>query len=163
MPGDEKLRAPPAVQQFFQTLKATMQGSCGDFHAYPVVRLTSQNALANKLESVAMKSIYQFFWQGTGYVVQFTVNRRWQSILKMSQEDPVDTDFDLTTYAENWDQDSRVPAGETVGKIWRKDLQGLLRDEASDATGSALSRVQGLIKTIQDIRDVFEDVSRSDG
>ncbi|KAI8947128.1 hypothetical protein F4801DRAFT_592845 [Xylaria longipes] len=155
MPGDEKVGVSPTVKQYLEIGQAVMQGSPSDFQCYPAVRLPENYALANKLKSVATKSIYRFSWKRTGYVVQFTVNRRWKSIREMNSQAPMETDFDLTIYADNWDQDSRVQAGETVGKIWGADLQGLLRDEAGDR----LSRVQGLIKTILDIRDFFDGSS----
>lgn len=71
----------------------------------------------------------------------------------------METDFEVAVYGQNWDQDSRVEAGQTVGKIWGKDLRGLLRDEDGDASGCALGRVQGLIRSVTEIRDFF-DVSR---
>ncbi|KAI3331885.1 hypothetical protein HD806DRAFT_529658 [Xylariaceae sp. AK1471] len=159
IPGDEELRAPLAVQECLETAEAEMQGSRGDFRCYPVVRLTRKHALAEKLKSVAMKSVYRFSWKATGYVVQFTINRRWESVAEMAQEPPHDTDFDLSIYDENWDQDSRVQFGQTLANIWRNDLGGLLRNEAGDATGSALSRVQGLVKTVLNIRVFFEGAS----
>ncbi|KAI1755058.1 hypothetical protein F4782DRAFT_552207 [Xylaria castorea] len=155
MPGDEKVSASSAVKQYLEMGQAVMQGSSNDFQCYPLVRLPEIYTLANKLKSVATKSIYRFSWKRTGYVVQFTINRRWQSIREMNSQSPMETDFDVTVYADNWDQDSRVQAGETVGKIWGADLQGLLRDEVGDG----LSRVQGLIKTILDIRDFFDGSS----
>ncbi|KAI0548631.1 hypothetical protein F4679DRAFT_316880 [Xylaria curta] len=153
-PGDEKVSAPSTVKKYFEMGQAKMQGSCNDFRCYPIIRLPEHIALANKLKPVVTKSIYRFGWKRTGYVVQFTINRRWQSIREMKQT-PMETDFDVTIYADNWDQDSRVQAGETVGKIWGSDLQGLLQDEVGDG----LSRVQGLIKTILDIRDFFDGSS----
>ncbi|TGJ78381.1 hypothetical protein E0Z10_g10378 [Xylaria hypoxylon] len=161
MPGDEKIRASSAVTQYLGLGQAELKDSCDDFHSYPAVRLPGQYPMAKKLKSVTIKSIYRYNWKRTGYVVQFTINRRWESIHKMNRKAPTDTDFDVTIYADNWDLDSRVQAGETVGKIWGDDLRGLLRDETGDATGSALSRVQGLIETILDIRDFFESASRA--
>ncbi|KAI0404954.1 hypothetical protein F4802DRAFT_615149 [Xylaria palmicola] len=156
MPGDKKFKASQAVLKYLESGTAVLQGSCNDFQCYPRIRLPVGPPLATKLKSLTTKSIYRFGWGTTGYIVQFTINRRWPSIAAMNSSAPTETDFDITIYAENWDQDSRVHAGETVGKIWGGDLQGLLRDEAGDATGSALSRVQGLVKTILDIRDFFE-------
>jgi hypothetical protein len=157
--ADEESEAPLAVQECLETAEAKMQGSPGDFRSYPVVRLTRQHALAKKLKSAAIKVVYRFSWKGTGYVVQFTINRRWRSIAEMATKPPHDTDFDLTIYAENWDQDSRAQPGENVARAWRNDLGGLLRDEAGDARGSSFSRVQGLVKTVLGIRDFFEDAS----
>jgi hypothetical protein len=139
--------------------QAMLRGPRNDFRCYPEVRLPENHTLATKLRSVVLKSMYRFSWKGTGYVVQFTINRRWQSIREMNRQAPMDTDFDVTIYAQNWDEDSRVKPGETVGKIWEKDLRGLLCDEGSNATGCALDRVRGLIKTILDIRDFFESSS----
>ncbi|KAI0862040.1 hypothetical protein F4860DRAFT_513465 [Xylaria cubensis] len=154
MPRDENLSAPSMVKKYLEMGQAVMQGSSNDFRCYPIIRLES-NSLANKLKPVAIKSIYRFGWKRTGYVLQFTINRRWQCIREMKNQAPTETDFDVTIYADNWDQDSQVQAGETVGKIWGADLQGLLRDEVGDG----LSRVQGLIKTILDIRDFLEGSS----
>ncbi|KAJ2987684.1 hypothetical protein NUW58_g4369 [Xylaria curta] len=159
LPGDEKGRVSPAVKQYLEMGQATLQGSPSDLHSYPAVRLPENFALATKLKSVATKSVYRFSWKGSGYIVQFTINRRWSSIHDMHRQPPTETDFDLTIYADNWDEDSRVRAGETVRKIWGSDLGGLLRDE--DATGCALSRVQGLINTMLDIRDFFDDSSHT--
>ncbi|GAW18730.1 hypothetical protein ANO14919_082120 [Xylariales sp. No.14919] len=160
MPGDEKVRASSALQQYLGLGRAEFKGSWYDPHSYPAVHFPENYPLAKKLKGVTVKSIYGYSWKRTGYVVRFAINRRWQNIRDMNRKPPMDTDFDVTIYGDNWDQDSRVRAGETVGKIWGDDLQGLLRDEAGDATGSALSRVQGLVKTIQDIRDFFEGASR---
>ncbi|KAI0489589.1 hypothetical protein F4859DRAFT_509176 [Xylaria cf. heliscus] len=151
MPGDKKVSASSAVKQYLEMGHAVMQGSPNDFQCYPAVRLPENYALVNKLKSVAIKSIYRFSWKRTGYVVQFTINRRWQTIRDMNRQAVTETDFDITIYGDNWDQDSRVEAGETVGKIWGADLQGLLREEVGDGPG----RVQGLVKTILDIRDFF--------
>ncbi|KAI1744306.1 hypothetical protein F4680DRAFT_444335 [Xylaria scruposa] len=155
MPGDEKVSAPSTVKKYLEMGQAVMQGSCNDFQSYPTIRLPEHNALANKLKPVATKSIYRFGWKRAGYVVQFTINRRWQCIREMKNQAPMATDFDVTIYADNWDRDSQVQAGETVGKIWGADLQGLLQDEVGDG----LSRVQGLIETILDIRDFFDSSS----
>ncbi|KAI0443287.1 hypothetical protein F4803DRAFT_550217 [Xylaria telfairii] len=152
MPGDEKVSVSLAVKQYLESGNAVMQGRPNDFHCYPKVRLPEKCALADKLKSAVMKSIYRFSWGRTGYIVEFTINRRWKSIREMNRQAPMETDFNITVYADNWDQDSRVQAGETVGKIWGADLQGLLRDEAGDR----LNRVQGLIKTILDICDFFD-------
>ncbi|KAI1154890.1 hypothetical protein F4825DRAFT_448137 [Nemania diffusa] len=157
-PGDERVKASIAVKQYLETGTAVLQGSHDDFRCYPAVRLSEASKLANKLKSMVMKSIYQFSWKKTGYVVQFTINRRWQSIHDMNRGAAMDTDFDVTIYAQNWDDNSRVKPGETVGKIWEKDLRGLLQDEG-DTTESALGRVRGLIGTILDIRDFFEGSS----
>ncbi|KAI0450157.1 hypothetical protein F5B21DRAFT_508503 [Xylaria acuta] len=155
MPGDEKTSASLAVKQYLEKGRVVMQGTSNDFQCYPAVRLPEAHALSNKLKPVVTKSIYRFGWKRTGYIVQFTINRRWQSIRDMNRQAPMETDFDVTIYADNWDQDSRVQAGETVGKIWGADLQGLLRDEVGDGQ----SRVQGLVKTILDIRDFFDGSS----
>ncbi|KAJ8127659.1 hypothetical protein O1611_g5978 [Lasiodiplodia mahajangana] len=154
--GDENLRASEPVKKYFEMGQAVLQGSRDDFRCYPVVHLPENHAHTNKFKSVALKSIYRFSWKRTGYVVQFTVNRRWESIRQMNRKAQPDTDFDIVIYADNWDQDSRTQPGGTVSKIWGEDLRGLLRDEDGDATGSALSRVQGLIKRILEIRDFFE-------
>ncbi|KAK5628190.1 hypothetical protein RRF57_003905 [Xylaria bambusicola] len=114
-----------------------------------MIRLLANVPLATKLSSVTTKSIYRFYWKGSGYVLQFTINRRWQTIRDMNTKARPEIDFDVTIYGEDWDQDSRVQAGETVGKIWGDDFQGLLRDEEGDA----LNRVQGLIRTVLEIRD----------
>ncbi|KAI3341735.1 hypothetical protein F4824DRAFT_495582 [Ustulina deusta] len=159
MPGNDKKRASLAVKQYLKKGKAELQGSRDDFHSYPAIRLPENSPIATKLKSVTIKSIYRFSWKGSGYIVQFTINRCWESIREMNTKAPMNTDFDVTIYADGWDQDSRVQAGETVGKIWGDDLQGLLRDEAGDATGCALSRVRGLIETILDIRDFLESAS----
>ncbi|KAJ8119518.1 hypothetical protein ONZ43_g3544 [Nemania bipapillata] len=136
-PGDEKVRASPVVKQYLEMGLAVLQGSRDDFRSYPEVRLPENHTLATKLKSTAVKSIYRFHWKDTGYVIQFAVNRRWKTIRDMNRQAPTGTDFDVTVYAQNWDEDSRVKPGETVGKIWEKDLKGLLRDEGSDVTGSA--------------------------
>ncbi|TRX98194.1 hypothetical protein FHL15_000839 [Xylaria flabelliformis] len=154
-PRDEKVGVPSTVKKYLEMGQAVMQGSSINFRCYPTIRLPKSNALANKLKPVATKSIYRFGWRRTGYVLQFTINRRWQCIREMENQAPMETDFDVTIYADNWDQDSQVQAGETVGKIWGADLQGLLQDEVGDG----LSRVQGLIKTILDIRDFLEGYS----
>ncbi|KAI1421053.1 hypothetical protein F5Y12DRAFT_65380 [Xylaria sp. FL1777] len=159
MPGDDKKKASPAVKQYLKKGTAELQGSCDNFRSYPAIRLPG-SPLATKLKSATIKSIYWFSWKGSGYVVQFTINRRWQSIHEMNIKAPADLDFDVTIYGDNWEQDSRVQSGETVGKIWGNELQGLLRDEAGDATGCAVSRVQGLIQTVLDIRDFFDGISR---
>ncbi|KAI1133507.1 hypothetical protein F5Y10DRAFT_259829 [Nemania abortiva] len=157
--GDEKVRTPLAVKKYLEMGEAVLRGSRDDFRCYPVVRLPQSHTLADKFKSVAIKSIYRFSWKRTGYVVQFTINRRWKSIREMNRNGPADTDFDVAIYADNWDQDSRVQPGETVAKIWGEDLRGLLRDEDGDTTGCALSRVKGLVKTILDIRDFFESAN----
>ncbi|KAF2964508.1 hypothetical protein GQX73_g9071 [Xylaria multiplex] len=159
MPGDGRVRASPAVQQYLKLGQATFTGQSSEFRAYPSVRLPQKYSLAEKFKSVTIKSIYRYSWKGTGYVVQFTINRRWQSIRDMNHKAPMSTDFDVSIYGDNWDQDSRVQAGETVGKIWGDDLRGLLPNEATDAARSALSRVEGLLGTILEIRDFFESAS----
>ncbi|GAP90328.2 hypothetical protein SAMD00023353_4600800 [Rosellinia necatrix] len=160
MPGDDKVGVSSTIKQYLSMGHTTMQGPHHDIHCYPVTSLPENHTLANKLKSVAMKSIYRFSWKGTGYVVQFTINRRWQSIREMNRKTPKDTDFNVIIYADNWERDSRVPAGKTVGKIWGSDLQGLLRDETGGIEGCASSRVQGLIETILDIRDFFDSCSQ---
>ncbi|KAI0815679.1 hypothetical protein GGR55DRAFT_699531 [Xylaria sp. FL0064] len=159
-PGDEKQGASPAVKQYLKRAVVELQGSRDGFSLYPAIRLPEASPLATKLKRVTTKTIYRFRWKQSSYVVQFTINRRWESIRQMNTKTPPDIDFDVTIYAENWEGDSRVPAGETVGKRWGDELQGLLLDEAGDATGCALSRVQGLVRTILDIRDFFEGVDR---
>ncbi|KAI1304717.1 hypothetical protein F5Y03DRAFT_165966 [Xylaria venustula] len=159
-PGDEKNRASRAVQQYLEGGKAELQGSCNDFRAYPRIVLHGPPSMATKLGSLTIKSIYRFSWKGSEYVVQLAINRKWKTIRAMNTKAPPETDFDVTIFAENWDQDSRVQAGETVGKIWGNELQGLLRAGAGDAEGCAIGRVQELIRTILDIRDFFESVSR---
>ncbi|KAI8629305.1 hypothetical protein F5Y19DRAFT_475866 [Xylariaceae sp. FL1651] len=161
IPKNQKGKKSTAVQRYFETAEAVMQGSYSDFHAYPTVRLNHQHGLAKKFKSIAIKSVYQFSWKGTEYVVEYTINRRWHGIREMAEHAPPDVDFGLAIYGEHWDQDSRVAAGETVGKIWGSDLRGLLRDEAGDETGSAVSRIRGFLKTIQDIRDFFENTGRA--
>ncbi|KAI0531811.1 hypothetical protein GGR58DRAFT_508092 [Xylaria digitata] len=160
MPGDGRVRISSAVQQYLKLGQARLNGPCNEFRAYPAVRLPEKYSVAEKFKSVAIKSIYRYSWKGTGYVVQFTINRRWQSIRDMNRMAPMGTDFDVTIYGDNWDQDSRVQAGETVGKIWGDDLRGLLPNDATEEAGSALSRVEGLLGTILDIRDFFQSASR---
>ncbi|KAI0430971.1 hypothetical protein F5Y09DRAFT_341162 [Xylaria sp. FL1042] len=158
-PGDEKQGVSPTVKQYFERGEAKLRGSCDDFNSYPAIRLPEASPLATKLKFVTIKTIYQFRWKRSLYVVQFTINRRWKTIREMNTKTPPDMDFDVTIYADNWQDDSHVPAGETVGKIWGEELQGLLRDEAGDAREGALGRVQGLVQTILDIRDFLEGVS----
>ncbi|KAI0970020.1 hypothetical protein F4678DRAFT_145301 [Xylaria arbuscula] len=158
-PGDEKTRASRAVQQYLEKGKAELQGSRNDFCAYPTILLHGPPSMASKLGRLTIKSIYRFSWKGSEYVVQLAILRQWKTIHAMNTKGPPKTDFGVTIYAENWDQDSRVRAGETVAKIWGDELQGLLRAGTGDATGCAISRVQELIQTILDIRDFFESVS----
>ncbi|KAI0526089.1 hypothetical protein F5B22DRAFT_642250 [Xylaria bambusicola] len=157
LPGDQKKGASQAVKQYLEKGSAELQGLCSDFCTYPTIRLPAGVPLATKLNSVTIKNIYRFFWKGSGYVLQFTINRRWQTIRDMNMKARPETDFDVTMYGEDWDQDSRVHAGETVGKIWGDDLQGLLRDEEGDA----LNRVQGLVHTISEIRDFIGGASHN--
>jgi hypothetical protein len=137
-----------------------MRGAREDYHSYPVVGLTSEgyDILHQRLKSVVMKSRYKFSWKGSGYMVQLTINRRWKDLYDMVQAPPEDVDFELSVYGENWDQDSKVRAGETVGKIWGNDLEGLLLDES---TKTAFGRVQGLVRTMRDIRDFFDNANRA--
>ncbi|KAI1276646.1 hypothetical protein F5Y07DRAFT_399095 [Xylaria sp. FL0933] len=158
-PGDEKQGVSPAVKQYLKRGVVELQGN--GFNLYPAIRLPEASPLATKLKEVTIKTIYRFRWKQSSYVVQFMINRRWKNIRQMNTKTPPDIDFDVTIYAENWEGDSRVPAGETVGKRWGDELQGLLLDEAGDEIRCALSRVQGLVRTILDIRDFFEGVDRA--
>ncbi|KAI0204701.1 hypothetical protein F4808DRAFT_411794 [Astrocystis sublimbata] len=153
MPGNEAVNASATVKRYLETEgKADMRDSPNDFRCFPAVHLPGNSALAKKLKPVALKSTYRFLWKQTGYVLQFTIYRRWQTIQHLKDGAQMETDFDITVYADNWDKDSRAKTGETVGKLWGADLQNLLRDEAGDGLG----RVQGLVKTILEIRDFFE-------
>ncbi|KAI0109634.1 hypothetical protein GGR51DRAFT_558326 [Nemania sp. FL0031] len=154
--GDENLRTSIAVKKYLEKGQVVLRGSRDDFRCYPVVRLPAHEILTNKFKSVAVKSIYKFYWRTTGYVVQFTINRRWKSIRELNRKAEPDTDFDVVVYAGNWDSDSRTQPGGTVAKVWGDDLGGLLRDE----DGDALNRVQALVKIILEIRDFFEGSSR---
>ena len=131
---------------------AELQGSRNNFQVYPRIRLPGNVPIASKLKAVTTKSVYRFYWKGSGYVVQFSINRRWQTIRDMNRKNPVETDCDVTIYGETWDEDSRVQAGGTVGKIWGDDLHGLLRDEE----GEELSRVHGLIKKAMEVREFIQ-------
>ncbi|KAI1115181.1 hypothetical protein F5Y14DRAFT_450271 [Nemania sp. NC0429] len=159
--GDKKAQASTAVKQYLGMGHAELQGSRNDFRCYPSVELPSDSPLTNKLKSITMKSVYRFSWKGTGYVVQFTINRRWPDIRGMHRGPPMGTDFDVIVYGQNWEDDCRAGAGQTVGKIWGKDLRGLLRDEDGDTSGCALGRVQGLIRSVTEIRDFFDVSSRT--
>ncbi|KAI2626166.1 hypothetical protein GGS21DRAFT_493372 [Xylaria nigripes] len=156
IPGNDKVRTSAAVKQYLKMGHAEIHDARQNYRSYPAVSLPNNHQMALKFKSVAIKSIYRYKWKQTGYVVQFTINRRWQSIREMSQNRAkVDTDFDVTVYADHWDRDSRAEAGRAVARLWGDDLQGLLPGETGDATNGAISRAQGLIKIIMDVRDFF--------
>jgi hypothetical protein len=142
--------------------RAVMQGSSQNFHSYPALRLPENPSLATKFKSIAIKSIYQFNWMNTGYMVQVTINRRWDTIRDMNRKPPSETDFDVMICADNWKQDVHAQkVGETVSKGLGNDLGGLLRDDRAGApVGGELSRARELMKTIQDIRGFFEGLYR---
>ncbi|KAI0398419.1 hypothetical protein F5Y17DRAFT_2891 [Xylariaceae sp. FL0594] len=144
------------VQRGLAGAISELRGTQGDYRSYPVVRLTNNGyaVLSRKLKSVVMKSEYNFSWKGSGYMVQFTIKRHWKDMREMVQAPPTNTTFELSVFGQNWDRDSKVAAGETVGRIWGNDLEGLLLDEPSK---TALGRVQGLVRTIRDIRDAFDN------
>lgn len=152
-----------------------MQGSSRNFHSYPAIRLPENPALATKLKSVAIKSIYQFNWKDTGYMVQVTINRRWNTIRDMNRSPPQEADFDIMIHADVWDQDDcgqdewgqdewgqDDPVQEawgTGGKSGEGDLEGHLGDDKAGAEmGGKLGKARGLLKTIQDIRGFFESL-----
>ncbi|KAI1369478.1 hypothetical protein F5Y08DRAFT_292119 [Xylaria arbuscula] len=158
MPGDQKKDASHAVKQYLEEKgTAKLQGPRNNFRAYPRIHLPADIKIASKLNPITIKSIYRFYWKGTGYVVQFSINRRWSTIRDMNLKGPAGTDFDVTVYGKTWDEDSHVQAGETIGKIWGEDLRGLLQDEEGDA----LSRVQGLISMAMDVRDFIQGGDQS--
>ncbi|KAI1814622.1 hypothetical protein GGS20DRAFT_585327 [Poronia punctata] len=165
MSGSERSPLPerPLVQRGLDGATCEMKGLPNDLHSYPIVALTPEgyNTLQGRLKSVTMKSIYRYKWKASGYMVEFTINRQWRGITKMSRDPPSDIDFELTMYGGGWDNNSKVKqAGETVGKFWHDDLRGLLVGEAGNSASAGVRRVQVLVDTMRDIRNFFDDASR---
>ncbi|KAI1180563.1 hypothetical protein F4777DRAFT_573791 [Nemania sp. FL0916] len=156
-PKDQEAIASPVVRLYFRRGKAVLKGSLHNFTCFPEVQLPENQPLAGKLKPITMKRICRYSWKNTGYVIQITVNWRWQSIRDMKRNNAsVPTDFDIVVYADNWDYDSQAEAGRTVGGMWGRDLAGLLHDEPNDAAKGACGRLEKLIETLQDILDFVE-------
>ena len=144
--------ASAAVNQFIISADVRMQGR--NFECWPMITLKSNHVIGKALTGITIKSLYQFRWKTTPYIVEITVNRRWVCIKDMKNEP--DVDFSITVYGENWNQGSHSVAQPT-GNAWGDELELLFSDE-ENATAAGDERVRRFVGIIQGVRDAIDTV-----
>ncbi|KAI1766001.1 hypothetical protein GGR53DRAFT_464748 [Hypoxylon sp. FL1150] len=154
---EKREKSYPDIVKYLRSLEFDLESPC-DFHnlnVYP--RLHTENktdfkSVASKLKDAAMKTIYNFRWKSTPYVVQIAINHRWDCLAAMKGGRPV-VDLGISVFGEYWDLDD-----DAAGNIWGDELQLLLEGGGVDAMASGIDRVNNFLQVIRDVRDTIDSV-----
>ncbi|KAI1770945.1 hypothetical protein F4818DRAFT_226430 [Hypoxylon cercidicola] len=141
----------PDVVKYLRSLEFDLRTSNKphDLNVYPRLRPqngTDYKSVAAKLKDAAMKTVYNFRWKSTSYVVQIAVNHRWDSVGAMKRGRPT-VDVGMSVFGEYWDLEE-----DTAGNVWGDELQFLLEGDGN-AAASGPDRVGNFLQVIQDVRD----------
>ena len=150
--GEEPAGVPAGVYQFLTSGDVRMQGR--NFERWPKITLKSNHVIGKALTGITIKSLYQFRWKTTPYIVEVVVNRRWARLKSMKKKP--DVDFGITVYGEHWNQGTQS-AAQTVGNVWGDELQLLFSDEGN-ATAAGDERVRRFVDIVQGVRDAIDTV-----
>ncbi|KAI0839019.1 hypothetical protein F5Y06DRAFT_303563 [Hypoxylon sp. FL0890] len=146
-------KAFPNIIRYLERAKVDLRGldRPHNFDVYPRVKLPTNNPVAASLKDVAVKTVYRFKWRTTPYVVQITVNHRWESISAMCAEKMPTIDLGVSIFGEDWDSEDDV-----AGIVWGDELQYLLEGGNGGTAPKGIDRVANFLQTIRDIRNVLE-------
>lgn len=142
--------------KYLRSLEFDLSASEGphDLDIYPRLQPNTDRgykSVAAKLKDAAMKTVYNFRWKSTPYVVQIAINHRWDGVDAIQRGRPT-VDVGMSVFGEYWDMEE-----DAAGNIWGDELQFLLAEEDGNVTASGTDRVG---KFLQVMRDVQETVDR---
>ncbi|KAI1265277.1 hypothetical protein F5Y18DRAFT_427398 [Xylariaceae sp. FL1019] len=139
------------IAQYLKTAAASVGGPAGDFSIYPRVRM-SLDPPTGKLDALWVNCMYEYLWKDTGYVIEFTIYRRWCTVEDMMSQVVPCTEFGVVIYQETWDQ-AGLDTGEDIGG------EGSRSDVAGDAARK--KRMEACLETVGEIRDFFDGMGVS--
>ncbi|KAI0110009.1 hypothetical protein F4814DRAFT_425325 [Daldinia grandis] len=150
---DKGAKTFPEVTQYLRSAKVELSNSerPHDLNVYPSVKLEPVIAMESKIKNVAVKTIYQFRWKATTYIVEIAAIHRWDSIPAMRAKAVPKVELGISIFGENWDSEDDV-----VGNVWGDELQYLLEGLRGETTPKGPDRVDHFLRTIGDIRDALE-------
>ncbi|KAK6958123.1 hypothetical protein Daesc_000916 [Daldinia eschscholtzii] len=150
---DKGAKTFPEVTQYLRSAKAELLNSerPHDLNVYPSVKLEPLMAVENKIKYIAVKTIYHFRWKVTSYIVEISVNHRWDSIQAMRAKAAPKTELGISIFGEDWDSED-----DAIGNVWGDELQYLLEGFRGSTAPKGPDRVAHFLQTIGDIRDALE-------
>ncbi|KAI1373583.1 hypothetical protein F4677DRAFT_428475 [Hypoxylon crocopeplum] len=142
----------PDVVQYLRSAKAELRNSNRphDLDVYPRMQF-EPHITSDKLKDVAVKTMYNFRWKASSYVVQIAINHQWDNIAAIRASKTPTVDFDISIFGEYWDSED-----DAAGNIWGDELQLLLESKDGSTTAKGIDRVGNFIHTVRDVRDAFE-------
>ena len=151
---DSPVGASSAMNQFLRSAEIDMEDH--SLGRWPFIKLKKNHMIGRTLTDIAIKSLYQFRWKTTPYIVEVAVNRRWTNISDMKEKLP-NTDFGITLIGEHW---SRAVDQATKNQ-WGDDLELLFNDEEDPVAAEGEERVQRFVDVIQGVGDVIDTVQEA--
>ncbi|KAI0165963.1 hypothetical protein GGR57DRAFT_145166 [Xylariaceae sp. FL1272] len=145
------VRPSSPIKKYFNTAAASVGGAVEDFDTYPCVRM-GLDPPTGKLDDLSVNSMYEYTWKDTGYVVEFTIYRRWRYVKDMMNQMAPCTEFGVVVYEEAWDQ-----AGLDTGEY--RGGEGLRTDVAGGEARN--KRLEVCLETVREIRDFFNGIGVS--
>ncbi|XXG99107.1 pre-mRNA-splicing factor prp46 [Hypoxylon texense] len=146
----------PDVVKYLRSLEfdLNISGEPHDLDIYPRLQPnngTDYKSAAAKLKDTAMKTVYNFRWKSTSYVVQIAINHRWDSVDAINERQPT-VDIGMSVFGEYWDVEE-----DAAGNIWGDELEFLLEDEDEDGSiVTGTDRVGSFLQVIRDVRDTVD-------
>ncbi|KAF3060045.1 hypothetical protein GL218_05044 [Daldinia childiae] len=150
---DKGAKTFPEVTQYLRSAKAELLNSerPHDLNVYPSVKLEPFIAVESKIKYVAVKTIYQFRWKATTYIVEIAVNHRWDSINAMRAKAVPKIELGISIFGEDWEEEDDM-----VGNVWGDELEYILEGPRGETTPKGPDRVDHFLRTIGNIRDALE-------
>ncbi|OTB01483.1 hypothetical protein M426DRAFT_14368 [Hypoxylon sp. CI-4A] len=146
----------PEVVRYLRTAAIELKGldQPHNLNTYPRIKLEPLGAVARDIKEVTVKTLYQFRWKSTSFIVQVAINRRWESLYAMKRERPPTMDLGISIFGSRWDSEE----DDTAGNIWGDDLQNLLDRGPTGAAAGGTDRVAYFLQMVREIRDALEQV-----
>jgi hypothetical protein len=141
----------PGVENYLTS--ATLSISDQGIDSYPRVAFAKNHVLSNWVHTATIKSLYRYRWRTTSYLVEMTVNRRWPELPAMLDEAPT-TDFEVSMYDENWNQDL-LSEGAPLAETARGERQNGLSTITDSESRKVMNQVLELVRTTREVGKVL--------
>lgn len=132
--------------KFFESAKVNIGGSGLQCRPY-ISQLRTLDPVGSALTNVTIKSLHQFRWKATPYVVEISINRRWPNLRDMMASKKPNEDFGIKVYDRRWEKEGQFTA-------WGDDFEILFSGVGLAAGGE--DRVRRFAEVVRDIEEALE-------